>query len=40
MPEKTEEMKNILLELWADIKAEGPSEWWENETQKPKRGGS
>jgi len=40
MPEKTEEMKNILLKLWADIKAEGPSEWWESETQKPKKGGT
>jgi len=39
MPEKTEEMKKILLKLWADIKAEGPSEWWESETQKPKKGG-
>ncbi|WP_315852734.1 sulfatase-like hydrolase/transferase [Allorhodopirellula solitaria] len=39
MPEKTEEMKNILLDLWADIQAEGPHEWWESETQKPKRGG-
>ena len=38
MPEKTEEMKNILLKLWAGIKAEGPSEWWENERQKPRRG--
>ncbi len=26
MPEKTEEMKNILLKLWADIEAEGPSD--------------
>ena len=40
MPEKTEEMKKILLELWADIKAEGPNEWWESETQKPKAGGT
>ncbi len=39
MPEKTEEMKNILLKLWADIKAEGPNEWWESDKQKPKRGG-
>ena len=38
MPEKTEEMKNILLDLWEDIQADGPSEWWENETQKPRRG--
>lgn len=39
MPEKTEAMKNILLKLWADIKAEGPNEWWESDRQKPKRGG-
>ena len=39
MPEKTEEMKNILLKLWADIKAEGPNDWWESDNQKPKRGG-
>ena len=38
--EKTEEMKNILLKLWADIKAEGPGEWWESETQKPAKGGT
>ena len=40
MPEKTEEMKNILLKLWVDIKSEGPNEWWESETQKPKAGGT
>jgi len=40
IPEKTEEMKNIILKLWADIEAEGPSEWWESETQKPKKGGT
>lgn len=40
MPEKTEEMKNILLQLWADIKAEGPNEWWERDRQAPKRGGT
>ena len=39
MPEKSEEMKSILLKLWADIKADGPSEWWENERQKPRKGG-
>ena len=39
MPEKTEEMKKILLKLWADIEAEGPSEWWKNERQKPMKGG-
>ena len=39
MPEKTEEMKRILIKLWEDIKAEGPNEWWESDKQKPKRGG-
>ena len=39
MPKKTEEMKNILLKLWADIKAEGPNEWWESDRQPLKRGG-
>ena len=37
MPEKTEEMKNILLKLWDDIEAEGPSEWWKNEPIKRPR---
>ncbi|GAA4444369.1 sulfatase-like hydrolase/transferase [Novipirellula rosea] len=39
MPEKTEEMKNVLFKLWADIEEEGPNEWWENERQKPAKGG-
>lgn len=39
MPEKTTEMKRILLDLWADIEAEGPREWWENDKQHPKKGG-
>jgi arylsulfatase A-like enzyme len=39
MPEKTEEMKKVLLELWADIEAEGPREWWESDKQKSKFGG-
>jgi arylsulfatase A-like enzyme len=39
MPEKTAEMKKILIKLWADIEAEGPRDWWESETQKPKSGG-
>ena len=39
MPEKLEEMKTQLLDLWKNIEAEGPSEWWLNETQKPKGGG-
>lgn len=35
MPEKTEEMKKILLATWADIVEEGPNEWWEAENNKP-----
>ncbi|MCM2369800.1 sulfatase-like hydrolase/transferase [Aporhodopirellula aestuarii] len=38
MPEKTEEMKRILLQVWHDIEEEGPNEWWENERQAPSRG--
>ena len=38
MPEKTEEMKKSLLEVWAGIESEGPHEWWEKETQRPKKG--
>jgi len=40
MPEKTEEMKKVLLKLWADIETEGPNEWWENEKQPPGKGGT
>ncbi|MDB4345734.1 sulfatase-like hydrolase/transferase [bacterium] len=39
MPEKTEEMKNILLDLWAGIVEEGPNEWWESDKQRSKFGG-
>ncbi len=39
MPEKTEEMKKILLKLWAEIENEGPSEWWKADRQKSKFGG-
>ncbi|MGB7323480.1 MAG: sulfatase-like hydrolase/transferase [Rubripirellula sp.] len=38
MPEKLEEMKSLLLKTWADIEAEGPSEWWMNDRQKPSKG--
>ena len=27
------------FKLWADIEAEGPREWWENDKQPPRRGG-
>lgn len=39
LPEKTDEMKKILLKTWADIEADGPSEWWKSEKQRPKKGG-
>lgn len=44
MPGKLAEMKTKFLEVWTDIEREGPSEWWENEPDDPKkqkkRGGS
>lgn len=39
MPEKTAEMKAIITDLWKGIVKEGPNEWWENERQKPMKGG-
>lgn len=39
MPEKTEEMKKKLFEVWKEIETEGPDHWWKNERQKPVRGG-
>ena len=39
MPEKTEEMKAKLFEVWQGIETEGPDEWWKSERQKPIRGG-
>ena len=38
MPEKTEQMKKTLFEVWKNIEEEGPKEWWLNERQKPMRG--
>ncbi|WP_231617395.1 sulfatase family protein [Novipirellula aureliae] len=38
MPEKTEEMKQILFKLWKQIETEGPNEWWEGQKGAPKRG--
>ena len=38
MPEKTEELKQKLFEVWKQIEEEGPKEWWLNERQKPSRG--
>jgi len=39
-PEKLAEMTTQIKELWAKISEEGPNEWWEAETQKPKHGGT
>lgn len=39
MPEKTEDMKNRLFEVWKAIEAEGPDHWWKSDRQKPVRGG-
>ncbi len=40
MPERTEEMKRRLFEVWKDIESEGPDHWWKSERQKPVRGGT
>ncbi|WP_442506823.1 sulfatase [Novipirellula sp. SH528] len=37
MPEKLSEMKTKFLEVWNDVEEEGPSEWWENEAENPKK---
>ncbi|MGJ8643781.1 MAG: sulfatase family protein [Luteolibacter sp.] len=39
MPEKTEEMKALLMKTWEGIVEEGPNEWWEADKQKPSKGG-
>jgi len=38
MPEKLADMKKTLFQVWADIEAEGPKEWWHNPRIKPRRG--
>ena len=38
MPEKLEELKKALFEVWKNIEQEGPKEWWLNERQKPVKG--
>ncbi|MEW4561835.1 sulfatase-like hydrolase/transferase [Bremerella sp. JC770] len=38
MPDKTEEMKKILFEVWADIEEEGPKQWWHDPKIRPRRG--
>ena len=35
MPEKTKELKDSIIEMWAGIEKEGPKEWWLSEKQKP-----
>ena len=37
MPEKLSEMKTKFLDVWNDVEEEGPSEWWENEAESPKK---
>lgn len=37
-PEKLTAMKKTLFQVWADIEAEGPKEWWHNPKIKPRRG--
>ncbi len=39
MPEKAEEMKKQLLQVWQDIETEGPDHWWKSDKQKPKKDG-
>ena len=39
MPEKTEEMKKRLFEVWKEIETEGPAHWWKGEGQQPSPGG-
>ncbi len=38
MPEKTEEMKNVLFQVWSEVEAEGPKEWWLGEKSRPMKG--
>lgn len=40
MPERTEAMKQQLLDLWESIEEEGPDAWWKNDRQKPTGGGT
>ena len=39
MPEKTEEMKKMIFEVWKKIEAEGPKEWWQGGNARTKVGG-
>lgn len=39
MPEKLDEMKKTLFSVWDDVRTEGPSEWWLETRNPPKKGG-
>ena len=39
MPEKLDEMKQTLFSVWDDVRSEGPSEWWLETKNPPKKGG-
>ncbi len=36
MPEKLDELKKTMFEVWEDVQSEGPSEWWLEVKRKPK----
>lgn len=38
MPEKLDDMKKALFEVWAGIEKEGPKEWWEGERNSAMKG--
>lgn len=38
MPERLEEMKVTLFQVWADIEEEGPRQWWHDPKIRPRRG--
>lgn len=38
MPDKLEQLRTTLFEVWADIEKEGPQEWWRDVKIKPRRG--
>ncbi len=40
LPEKAEQMKKRLMEVWKAIESEGPDHWWKTDRQKPVRGGT
>ena len=38
MPDKLDEMKQTLFQVWADIEEEGPKQWWHDPKVRPRRG--